>query len=702
MKCSDTDSNEIVVTVEPGETIYFGGTFQRSPRFSQNTAPNFWSRLLPDAFWARLFAGRLWDHHVHAGETGDTVQLGGNDPKGRFVVIDVEAGRKLFVRLRHLAAYGFGPGGGFSTSWKPWSPSRWILRAVSALTVRGPATLFFYGIDLKSVTIEAGGHTFADQVVAFDATAPFRLHGLLPEGHGPLAHATNAASGTVDLEFAEKAAVVKTTVHNARTNGLTRLVRLLFVGLVGGWLFERLVMQPPGFTPPPPPAVAFTGTVTNCEFPKGDFRPEAADPSSKETMFARRMDSLGLERLAIVQGSRAMWWFPGMTGNQLQDDPDGTLVTLFADAYRQISADPGFENVTSAMPWCYAGIGSGTGNGFVYVPASLTDTKPSETETPTIVFLHGYGGSLLWNLWAVKASFPNHVILMPSGGIQWADQDTAAVRRYVGDMMATVTKTVKEKHGISLARPWLFALSQGGPTGFRLACEYPNDFAGYVALATWAEHPASLPVPRDFPILMVNGDEDKRVAIAEARGTFDTLENKDVDIRLETLVGADHFFFLSQRQRVGELVSRFMAEKEHEARLREEQRRVADITDNSRPPAPPPSPPVVPADLAGTYQAWRPPANDRVIWFTLNNDNDQTFTARTKADDPTRDPGWGWVTQGWGKWYLRQGKLTIVMERVGPGSLVSNKVIWIDNAEVTIGPGDSIELKGYNPLIRAD
>jgi pimeloyl-ACP methyl ester carboxylesterase len=701
MKCSNTDSNEIVVTVEPGETIFFGGTFQRSPKFSQNLVPNFWTRLLPDAFWPRLFAGRLWDLHVQAVENRETVQLGGNDPKGRFAVVDIEAGRKMFLRLRYLAAYGFGPGGGFSTSWKPWSPSRWILRAVSAVTIRGPATLFFYGIDLKSVIVEAGGHSFADQVLAFDATAPFRLHGLLPEGTGPAAHATNASSTTVDLEFVQKTAVVKTTVRGTRTNGWTRLMRLLIFGLLGGWLVERVVIQPPGFTTPPAPVVAFTGKVNNWEFSKDDFRHQAADPLSSETLLARRMDSVGLERLAIVQGSRAMWWLPGITGNQLHDDPDGTLITLFDDAYRHISSDPGFEDVKSAMPWCFAGVGSGTGNGFVYLPASLTETKGAETEIPTIVFLHGYGGSLLWNLWALKASFPSHVILMPSGGIQWADQDSAAVRRYVDHMLTAVTKTVKQKHGIALARPWLFALSQGGPTGFRLACEYPNDFAGYVALATWSKEHASLPVPLEFPILMVNGDEDKRVTIRDARNTCDTLQSRGVDIRLEILINADHFFFLSQREGMGELVSRFMAEKEREARSRDEQRRL-EITNSQRlvPAPPPPPPPVVPADLVGSYEAWRPNTNDRVVWFTLKND--QSFTARTKADDPKKDPGLGWVTQGWGHWYLRQGKLTIVMERVGPGSLVPHEEIWIEDAEVTIGPGDRIELKGYNPLIRAD
>ena len=132
------------------------------------------------------------------------------------------------------------------------------------------------------------------------------------------------------------------------------------------------------------------------------------------------------------------------------------------------------------------------------------ETKAAKEAVPAILFLHGYGGSLLWNLWALKTSFPDHVILMPSGGIAWPDQDAAVVHQYVRGLI----ENVEAKHGITIDRPWLFSLSQCGPTGFWLASEYPSDFKGYAAIATWAQEPGSLPVDREFPILMVNGDKD--------------------------------------------------------------------------------------------------------------------------------------------------------------------------------------------------
>lgn len=701
MKFGDTHSNEIEVDVEPGETLHLGAEFLRSPTFSRSTIPQFWTRLLPDAFFGRLFAGKLWDLYVTAGETPEKVRLGGNEPKGSFLVVTVEPHRKLFLRLRHMAAYAFGPGGGFCTSLNVLSPSRWVLKAVSAAMVRGPATLVFYGVELKASEIEAGGHSFADQLLAFDATTPFRLHGLLPEGHDPAAHGTNITSTTVDVEFAEPATVVKKTTRTQSTNRLSRLWRLLFLSLLGGWLVEQAVMRPWHITPPPPAQTAFTGKVNNCTFALGDFRPKhVAHIGSLEAAFARRVDSVGLERLALVQGSRAMWWLPGMTGNQLHDDPDGSLVTLFADAYRNIAADPGFEDVRSAMPWCWAGVGADAGDGFVFVPASRITDKAAKDAAPTIVFLHGYGGSLLWNLWALKVSFPDHVILMPSGGIEWPDQDAAVIRRYVRALI----EDVQTKHGLTIDRPWLFSLSQGGPTGFRLAGAYPDDFKGYVAIATWAGEPSAIPVNRDFPILMVNGDKDERVTLTEARNSSVTLKARGANVRQEVFAGADHYFFLSERARLQQVVHDFMAEQMHIAVVREAERQRGRTP--AQPVAPPPPPPVTMRDLVGEYRGWRPPEDNRTITFMLHEDG--TFLAKQKPDKTTINEGAGLITQGRGRWHLHDGRLTVTQEEVATPfawveSLfgVSAKATWIDGAPIARVTEEHFGLGAeYNPLIK--
>ena len=700
MKFGDTTSNEIEVEVEPGETLHFAAEFLRSPTFSRSTVPHFWNGLLPDAFWSRLFSGKLWDLHVAARETPETVRLGGNEPKGSFLVVTVEPNHKLFLRLRHLAAYAFTRDGGFSTSLNPMSPSRWILKAVSAVMVRGPATLVFYGVELKASEMEAGGHSFADQLLAFDATTPFRLHGLLPEGHDPAAHGTNITSSTVDVEFTAPATAVKKTTRTQHTNRLSRLWRLLFLGLLGGWLVEQAVMHPWRMTTPPPHAT-FMGKVTNCTFPLGDFRPSHLDHAdSFKAGVARCLDSVGLERLALVQGTRTMWLFPGLTNDQLHDDPDGSLVTLFADAYRDIAADPGFEDVRSAMPWCFSGAGADAGNGFVFVPESRMETKAAKEAVPAILFLHGYGGSLLWNLWALKTSFPDHVILMPSGGIAWPDQDAAVVHQYVRGLI----ENVEAKHGITIDRPWLFSLSQGGPTGFWLASEYPSDFKGYVAIATWAQEPGSLPVDREFPILMVNGDKDERVTIAEATDSFITLKARGADVRQKVLAGADHFFFLSERARLQEIIHDFMTEQFRIEAARQAERE--RLLTPALPAALPPPPPITMRDLVGEYHRWRPPSDKRTITFDF--DEDGTFVARQKPDEIIIDEGAGLITKSRGRWHVHDGRLTVTQEEVATPfawvrSLmgVSAEATWIDDAPVERMKEDTFSLgPNYNPLIK--
>jgi predicted esterase len=702
VKYGDLKSNEIEVDLEPGETLHFGAAFLRSPVFTRNTAPRFWKGVLPDAFFGRLFAGKLWDVYVTATDVPEKVRLGGNEPKGGFLAVTVEPGQELFLRLNTLAAYAFGPGGGFRSSLRLLSPSRWILKAVSAVTVRGPATLFFYDVEAKASVIEAGGHSFADQLLAFDAKAPFRLHGLLPEGTDPFAHGTNITSTTVDVEFATPATIVKKTTRLPGTNRLSSLVRLLFIGLLGGWLIEKTVTHPWQLTPSLPRS-AFTGKVSNCSFPLGDFRPtHASEADSLQAAVARRATSVGLERLALVQGTRAVRLFPGLGNAALDDTPDDTSFTLFDGAYTEIAADPGFEDVASAMPWCVAGAGADKGNGFVFLPESRMGSKSREDKAPSIVLLHGYGGSLLWNLWVLKVSFPDHVILFPSAGIEWGDQDVTAVHRYVRSMI----EHVEEEHGVALDKPWLFSLSQGGPTGFRLSSAFPDDFQGHVAIASAADEPRSLSVNETFPILLVNGEKDQRVRPEEVTDTFVSLKARGADVRRETLEGADYFFYLGERARLQKIIREYMEEQSRIALIRADAaKQVADAPpDPTTPTAPPPPAPVTRSEIIRTFKGWRPEKNDRTITITFYEDN--TFKTTQVFDDNSLTHAYVSPRYGRGTWSFENGKLTVHQTQAWAGvawveSLAGfpAEAKWIDQAPVSRAGNGGIDLgPNYNPL----
>lgn len=428
-----------------------------------------------------------------------------------------------------------------------------------------------------------------------------------------------------------------------------------------GWDFSAIAGNPDAAKP--------TGRVRGCTFPAGAFKPEAS--SDKMFALASAAVSVRLESLAVNQGARAMWRFPKLTGNQLWDDPNGTLVAMFADAYNEITADQGFSDIASAMPYCYAGVGNDQGNGFVYIPYNRPGRKDVPSSLPAIVFLHGYGGNLLWNIWALKTEFPDHVIIAPSGGMAWPELETKTLHTYIQSMCDYVKKTF----GYEVQRPWLMALSQGGPAGFRICTTYPAKYRGYVSIASWADGADRLSIDKKLPILMINGTDDERVPLRDASSVFETLEHRGANIALEKLDDADHFFFLSQREKMADVIREFWQKNEGSYAVHSTKEiRMVDCT--------------------GKY-TWRD--TDRTIDFTLEADG--TFTASQTPDKIVLGEGMGLVTKGKGTWSVNNNYLTVTMNRVlSLGIWTPHEVTWINHATITKLSGEGIQLKECNAL----
>lgn len=407
-----------------------------------------------------------------------------------------------------------------------------------------------------------------------------------------------------------------------------------------------------------------SGRIWNCRFPVASFRPSHYSGHAIVNALFRPVTSPVLERTALMQYTRIL----ALAGEL--DDPEDTLHDSFDNAYMNISKDPGFDDVVSAMPYCGAGVGADQGNGFVYIPYNRPNRTAVPSALPAIVFLHGYGGNFLWCIWALKTEFPDHVILAPSGGMAWPDLAVGETQRYIEDMCSHVTN----RFGIQIQRPWLMALSQGGPTGFRLCTSYPERYRGFVALATWADNPADLQVSPSFPILMLNGVKDRDVSSEGARMVFNELKGQGANITLKMLDGADHYFFLSQRPTMGEYIRKFIKQND----------KVAS----------PPSKAIRMSDCAGRYR-WR--TSDRAIDFTLNSDG--TFTATQTPDTREFGEGWGLVNEGTGRWSVRNNRLSVTMDQVWcMATWVNHRVVWIDHERITRVANSGIQLERSNPL----
>src|SRR6185369_3210199 len=130
--------------------------------------------------------------------------------------------------------------------------------------------------------------------------------------------------------------------------------------------------------------------------------------------------------------------------------PESTaqLQTLMAEEYAGISKDSVFNQVPSAIPYCFAAEKQKEGLATVYRPKEL----PAASRC--IVFLHGYGGSLLWSLHVLVEAFPNHLIICPAYGISAGEVPA----RYVEEALAAV----EHQLGLKIQKPVLMGLSAGG------------------------------------------------------------------------------------------------------------------------------------------------------------------------------------------------------------------------------------------------
>lgn len=236
MKLHAAQPNRLDIIVEPKETLHFAYEFLQTPEFDLHVTPS------RQAFMPRLLAGKLWEGHCMATDSPVRVRLGGDSPTGSFCTVRVEPGKTFLVRLRHLAAYSFEQGGGFVSATRLLDPARWLTGMTFALLARGPATLVFYGAGLESHVADAGGHCFADQLIGFEGASRFRISALRPVGIG--GDVINAFSQTINVEFCDATQVVRSTVRALPgTNWARRVAYLLFVVILGGWLFEKFVLE---------------------------------------------------------------------------------------------------------------------------------------------------------------------------------------------------------------------------------------------------------------------------------------------------------------------------------------------------------------------------------------------------------------------------------------------------------------------------
>jgi hypothetical protein len=73
------------------------------------------------------------------------------------------------------------------------------------------------------------------------------------------------------------------------------------------------------------------------------------------------------------------------------------------------------------LSYCYSQEKPTNGLALLYRP------KLSNSQTPCLLFLHGYGGSFLWSQHLLAEAFPDYIIICPAYGISSASVPAAFV-----------------------------------------------------------------------------------------------------------------------------------------------------------------------------------------------------------------------------------------------------------------------------------
>ena len=245
-----------------------------------------------------------------------------------------------------------------------------------------------------------------------------------------------------------------------------------------------------------------------------------------EWLPAFRLALAAMPEEAIVSSSLSQGQWLG-----LRPDEAKRLQELFSNYYSRLRQSDPFGAAPSTLQYCFSDRKPSEGLATAYFPNNVT------TDTKTIVFLHGYGGSLLAYLHFLTSAFPDHVIICPAYGISCANIPAS----YVTEALKAVSSRLKVETG----KPLLVGLSAGGFGACRLFVQKPELFRGLVCLAAYPPSDTLQRFNTGMDVRFVCGALESYVANGSLRRQMDALKPKVKSLDWRILDGADHYFLLS-------------------------------------------------------------------------------------------------------------------------------------------------------------
>ena len=203
------------------------------------------------------------------------------------------------------------------------------------------------------------------------------------------------------------------------------------------------------------------------------------------------------------------------------------LVEALEPVYDDIAADPRFRGVGSALPYCYSRERPDQGHYFLSLPEKL------DADTRLLIFQHGWGGNFLFYVKRMADEFPDDIIAFPS----LSYSGSFVNRGYIRDMKADLERRMRRR----LPEPWLLGISAGSIGGYELYTKHPDDFVGFIGLASSCPRTAAQRVRPAMRIHMVVGDKEQHIPKARVEKQAAWLRPRLADFSC-TFIEGDHFF----------------------------------------------------------------------------------------------------------------------------------------------------------------
>jgi pimeloyl-ACP methyl ester carboxylesterase len=216
----------------------------------------------------------------------------------------------------------------------------------------------------------------------------------------------------------------------------------------------------------------------------------------------------------------------------LEESEANRLQPLLSSYYTRVRRSAAFHHASSALPYCYAEKRPATGLATVYFPAMIS------ASTRRIVFLHGFGGSLLAYTHYIASTFSNDVIICPAYGISPATVP--------GAYIAEALSAVQRREPRAKQKTILIGLSAGGVGACRVFASHPASYAKLVCLGSIPPSDAIARFPNGMNVTFISGAHEPQITDGSFGRQLKALQQRSSAARSELIAGADHYFLLSR------------------------------------------------------------------------------------------------------------------------------------------------------------